>query len=200
MPRSNNKNPRTRATVPLTDRKNTMPDSKSSSHQPNRGHHFFRMARWPIAVLGAFMPPLCLATPPAGVVSNVLLAQGATVVPLNEKIAVGNNWSVSLEDKGQSEVYFQDLVVGPGGRTGWHSHPGLLLVTVKEGSVDFYDKDCVKRTYGVGQSFSESAEPHNALNSGSVNAHLLIAYIVKKGDPRRIETSQPNCGEPLGLQ
>jgi quercetin dioxygenase-like cupin family protein len=176
-------------------------DPKSSFRQPNNREHIVRIARRSLAVLGAVavVSTTTLATPPAGVVSNVILAQGATVIPLKEKITVGDNWSVNLEDKGQSDFYFQDLVVGPGGRTGWHSHPGLLLITVKEGSVDFYDKDCVKRTYGAGQSFSESAEPHNALNSGSGNAHLLIAYIVKKGEPRRIESAQPKCGEAFGL-
>jgi quercetin dioxygenase-like cupin family protein len=176
-------------------------DLKFSFRQPNNREHIVRIARRSLAVLGAVavVSTTTLATPPAGVVSNVILAQGATVIPLKEKITVGDNWSVNLEDKGQSDFYFQDLVVGPGGRTGWHSHPGLLLITVKEGSVDFYDKDCVKRTYGAGQSFSESAEPHNALNWGSGNAHLLIAYIVKKGEPRRIESAQPKCGEALGL-
>src|SRR2546425_13160943 len=153
------------------------------------------MLAWSVAV-----PTLAVATPPAGVVSNVIVAQGATLGPVKERAAVGDSWAVLLEDKGQSEFYFQDLVVGPGGRTGWHSHPGLLLITVKEGSFDFYNKDCVKHSYSAGQSFTEAAEPHNGLNPGPGNAHLLIAYIVKKGEPRRIESPQPKCGEALGLQ
>ena len=142
---------------------------------------------------------VALATPPAGVVSNVMLAQGATVRALKEHVSVGNTWMVKLEDTGPSEFYFQDLVIGPGGRSGWHSHPGVLLITVKEGSVDWYDKDCAKHSYGAGQSFTESAEAHNVLNPGSGNAHLLIAYIVKQGEPRRIEAPQPQCAEALGL-
>ena len=105
---------------------------------------------------------------------------------------------VNLEDRGQSEFYFQDLVVGPGGYTGWHSHPGLLMITVKEGSVDFYDKACTKHTYVAGQSFTEGAEPHAAMNRATGNARLLVAYIVKKGEPRRIDAPQPQCGARLG--
>jgi len=174
---------------------------KSSFDQSNEKMHIV-IAKWPLAVLGVavVVSTTALATPPAGVVSNVILAQGTTVISLKEKIAVGDNWNLDLENKGQSEFYMQDLVVGPGGHTGWHSHPGLLLITVREGSIDFYDKDCVKRTYGAGQSFTESAEPHNALNPGSGNAHLLVAYIIKKGEPRRIESPQPKCGEILGLR
>jgi hypothetical protein len=124
---------------------------------------------------------VALATPPAGVVSNVMLAQGATASALQEHVSVGNNWRVKLEDTGSSEFYFPDLVSGPGGRSGWHSPPGVLLITGKAGSVDWYDKDCAKHSYGAGPSFTESAEAHNVLNPDSGNAHLLITYIVKQG-------------------
>ena len=144
-------------------------------------------------------PTLAFGTPPAGVVSNVIIAQGATLDRVKERADVGGSWGVQLEDKGQSEFFFQDLVVGPDGYTGWHSHPGILLITVKEGSVDFYDKDCAKHTYAAGQSFTEGAEPHAAMNRGTGNARLLVAYIVKKGEPRRIEASQPACGASLGI-
>ena len=149
--------------------------------------------------LSVVVPTVAFATPPAGVVSNVIMAQGATLDPVKERAAVGDSWAVNLEDSGQSEFYFQDLVVGPGGYTGWHSHPGLLLITVKEGRVDFYDKACTKHTYVAGQSFTEGAEPHAAMNRGTGNARFLVAYIVKKGEPRRIEAPQPQCGATLGI-
>jgi len=139
-----------------------------------------------------------VATEPSGVISNVLLAQGRTINSLKEKIKVGE-WAVTLEDNGQSETYMQDLVIGPGGYSGWHSHPGLLLITMKDGAIDFYDKDCVKKVYAAGQSFSEGADPHALVNTSAVNARLLIAYIVKSGDPRRIERAQPKCGEALRI-
>jgi len=139
------------------------------------------------------------ATEPAGIESNVLLGQGRTLRTLKDYIKVGNDWMVSVEDQGQSEFYFQDFSMRPGGRTGWHSHPGLLLITVKEGGVDWYDKDCAKRSFTAGQSFTEGSEPHNVVNSGSGYARLLVFYIVKSGEPRRIENNQPTCGQSLQL-
>jgi quercetin dioxygenase-like cupin family protein len=150
-------------------------------------------------ICSVLVPTLAFATPPAGVVSNVIVAQGVTLGPVKERADVGDSWAVHLEDKGQSEFFFQDLVVGPGGYTGWHSHPGLLLITVKEGSVEFYDKECTKHTFAAGQSFTEGAEPHAAMNRGTGNARLLVAYIVKKGEPRRIEAPQPKCGATFGI-
>jgi quercetin dioxygenase-like cupin family protein len=152
-----------------------------------------------ILTCSVVVPTVAFATPPAGIVSNVIVAQGATLGPVKERADVGDNWSVNLQDKGQSEFFIQDLVVGPGGYTGWHSHPGILLVTVKEGSLEFYDKDCAKHTYVAGQSFTEGAEPHAAMNRGTGNARLLVAYVVKKGEPRRIEAAQPTCGAALGI-
>jgi len=144
-------------------------------------------------------PALATATPAAGVVSNVIVAQGVTTGPIRERASAAGGWAVSLEDQGQSELYFQDLVVGPGGYTGWHSHPGVLLITVKEGSIEFYHQDCSKHTYMAGQSFTEGADAHAAVNRGTGNARLLVAYIVKRGEPRRIEAPQPACGASLGI-
>jgi len=141
---------------------------------------------------------LAVATDPAGIVSNVFVAQG-TAGRIDEHIQIGSAWKLTPETQGESEFFHQDLVVGPGGRSGWHSHPGILLITVKEGSVDWYDNDCAKHTYAAGQSFTEGAGPHNVLNSGTTNARLLIAYITKKGDPRRIENVQPECGAKLQI-
>lgn len=156
-----------------------------------------------LVVTVALMTLACIdsasATDPSGIVSNVMLAQGRTISSLKERIKVGDKWTVALEDSGQSEMYFQDLVVGAGGYTGWHSHPGLLLITMQAGSIDFYNKDCVKTTYTAGQSFAEGAEPHALVNTGAVNARLLVAYIVKSGEPRRIERSQPKCGATLRI-
>ena len=94
-----------------------------------------------LVVLGValFLPLISAATDPSGVVSNVILGQGVPVKEIDEHVKGGDTWVVKLETKGQSDFFYQDLVVGPGGRTGWHSHPGLLMITIKEGSVDFYD-------------------------------------------------------------
>lgn len=152
-----------------------------------------------IAAGALFPSAVSEATEPSGIESNVLLAQGRTARLLKEHIRV-SDWTLSLEDSGGSEFYFQDLVIKPGGRSGWHSHPGLLLITVKDGSVDWYDKDCGKRSYIAGQSFTEGAEAHNVVNSAAGNARLLIAYIVKSGDPRRREDPQPRCAAALQLR
>jgi hypothetical protein len=74
------------------------------------------------------------------------------------------------------------------------------MVTVKEGAIDWYDRNCVKHIYTAGQSLTESNQPHTIVNSGPVNTRLFGWYIIKAGAPRRIEDPQPACAVPLGLQ
>ena len=149
----------------------------------------FGVGLWFSVGCSLLLPGTASATDPSGVVSNVILGQGFTA----------EGGSVNLDVSAPSDFYFQDLVVAPGGRTGWHSHPGLLMIAVKEGRIDFYDKDRHKGNFSAGQSFTESADPHNAFNTGTTNARLLVSYIIKKGEPRRIEQAQPPCAVPLQL-
>jgi hypothetical protein len=105
-----------------------------------------------------------------------------------------------LETTSAADIYSQDIVIAPGGYSGWHSHPGLFIGTVKEGSIDWYDQRCVKHTFTAGQSFTDSNTPHTIVNSGSVNTRLINLYIIKAGQPRRTEDPQPACGVALGLR
>ena len=52
---------------------------------------------------------------------------------------------VKLKTKGPIEVADQVLTIQPGGHTGWHSHPGPVLVVIKSGTFTLYngyDEDC----------------------------------------------------------
>jgi len=149
--------------------------------------------------------------PSHGIVSNVILAMGTTLDALSEEVFVdgnvdgddnaqhGNHWQVRLATSGVSNFYVQDATIAPGGYTGWHTHPGVLLVTVAAGSVDWYDANCGLHHYNTGDSFTENNEPHDVVNSGTENARLLAAYITKQGAARRAESDAPACAVALGL-
>jgi len=162
------------------------------------------------AVLGT--SAVVVATPGFNTILNVILAKGTNVGTLSEGVRIdgsvegednahhGNHWQVMLTTSGDSDFYVQDAIVGPGGFSGWHSHPGLLLVTVKSGTIDWYDANCVKHVRNTGDSFTESDENHQLVNSGSENTELLIAYIIKRGAPRRIDLPQaPGCAAAAGI-
>ena len=83
----------------------------------------------------------------------------------------------------------------PGGYSGWHVHPGYLTGTVISGSVTRYAADCSSQTFNAGQTFYEtSAQPFTVKNPGSVNAVVLVTFVVPGGTPKtglRIEADQP---------
>ena len=39
------------------------------------------------------------------------------------------------------DVVTQSITVAPGGHAGWHSHPGPVFVTVRSGTLTFYEAD-----------------------------------------------------------
>jgi quercetin dioxygenase-like cupin family protein len=93
------------------------------------------------------------------------------------------------------EVVTQQATFAPGGYSGWHVHPGYLTGTVVSGQIVRYATDCTSQTFSAGQTFYEtSAAPFTVKNEGSVNAVVLVTFVVPGGTPKtglRIEADQP---------
>jgi len=110
-----------------------------------------------------------------------------------------DHWTAKLVTSGPSNFIVQDVVYIPGGHTGWHSHPGILLSSVISGSIEWYDSDCEKHVYNPGDSLTESTQTHYVRNVGTENAHFMVTYVIAKGQPRRIDQPAPSCAAALGL-
>jgi len=91
----------------------------------------------------------------------------------------------------------QNTIV-PGGSSGWHSHPGIVLVTVKVGTVTFYSADCSLNVYPAGTSFveREGDGPGLARNEGTVDAIVVATFIDFPGTTVfRVGEDNPGCPE-----
>lgn len=154
-----------------------------------------------IALLSALaVTTIALATPPLGFIVNDILAKGVISSNISEEINIKKSpggsdkpWGLELESHGATDFYVQHLVLAPGGYSGWHSHPGILIGTVTSGSIDFYDANCQKRTVNAGDVYFETGHTHGIVNTGSQNADLSISYLIKHNAPRRVEESAPAC-------
>src|SRR5262245_9240420 len=73
-----------------------------------------------------------LATPGVGVVGPVQ-ARGTIGPTDGPNLVVNSKSGVHLKALGNTDLVTQHLTIAPGGNTGWHSHPGPVLVTVKAG-------------------------------------------------------------------
>ncbi len=151
------------------------------------------------AVAGLALAVTALATPGSGVLSATVFARAnfQDPVDLKFKIDLGGKKARHREDrdgekedgnkeiltvKKTRETVVQQIVMSPGGQTGWHSHPGPVIVLIKAGALTFYDGDdpaCGSRTYTAGQSFIDSGQGHVHIarnESASENLELWAVY------------------------
>jgi quercetin dioxygenase-like cupin family protein len=96
----------------------------------------------------------------------------------------------------QAEVVFQKSVSPPGWSGGWHTHRGVVFVTVAEGALTYYDEHdpCHGRTFSEGEGFVEEAhgdDVHIARNEGSTDLVLYLMYVVEKDNALRTDQPAP---------
>ncbi len=144
---------------------------------------------------------VALATPNSGILLNNVVARAgfADPVDLKFKVTTANGQEV-IHVRNAQETVMQQVVIAPGGYTGWHTHPGPVLVLVKAGALTLYsseDPTCVGRTYTAGQAFIDRGQGHVHIgrNEGSENLEIWSAYFdVPPGLPFRIDAPNPgNC-------
>jgi quercetin dioxygenase-like cupin family protein len=150
---------------------------------------------------------IALATPTIGAVYNVVLSTGTAARDINahahlEIPGMHEDFSVALSTDGASNVIQQEIKFAPGGTTGWHTHPGILLLTLAadSGPIDWYDAKCGKTVYNAGDSWTEGTKLHDVVNNSSTDAHFLVTYIVAKDVNKRTDQSAPRCAADLGLK
>jgi quercetin dioxygenase-like cupin family protein len=150
---------------------------------------------------------LAFATPTVGAWYNVVLSTGTAEQDIH---AHGNLVIPGMEEDfgavvvtdGASNVIQQEIKFSPGGTTGWHTHPGIVLLTLAadSGPVDWYDSKCGKTVYSAGDSWTEGTKVHDVVNHGSIDAHYLVTYIVAKDVLKRTDHAAPRCAAALGLE
>jgi quercetin dioxygenase-like cupin family protein len=149
---------------------------------------------------------IAVATPSLEVLYNVILVTGTANHDVHAHAHVAlpgreDGFSAEVETEGAANFIVQDVIFAPGGTTGWHKHPGVLLLslTADSGSVDWYDANCVKHVYNAGDSWTEGTTLHDVVNTSSSNAHFIATYIVAKGVSKRTDEPAPSCAAALGL-
>jgi mannose-6-phosphate isomerase-like protein (cupin superfamily) len=95
------------------------------------------------------------------------------------------------------DTAYQQLTIAPGGRTGWHTHPGPTFVAVAEGEGTLYHgmPGCPATKYGVNTGFMQpQTEVHNMRNEGSTPLVLWAFYALPPGTANaaiRVDQPQP---------
>jgi quercetin dioxygenase-like cupin family protein len=109
-----------------------------------------------------------------------------------------DTYSVDLKSKDNSDILVTNLAIAAGGHSGWHYHPGPVLVIVKTGAVTLYDENdpsCTGHRYIAGTVFvEEGGVVHIARNEGTVDETMVASSFLPAGAPGRIDAEAPgNC-------
>ena len=142
-----------------------------------------------------------LATPGVGLLGPVQ-ARGTLGPNVGPNLVVNSKTGVHLKALGSTNIVTQQIRIAPGGNTGWHSHPGPVLVTVKSGSIQLFyasDTSCQGVVYEAGDSFVDRGDEnvHIARASPFDGVELWATYFVPGGDPSapfRLDAPDPGTG------
>jgi quercetin dioxygenase-like cupin family protein len=70
-----------------------------------------------------------------------------------------DNWQVELKAKPALDIAVRRFTYPPGSHTGWHRHPGPVLIQLVQGTVTFYEApDCKKIEVSAGDSYVDLGE------------------------------------------
>ena len=138
-----------------------------------------------------------LATPPTGIISGTVVARAGFLDPVDLKIKMAHEHQEVIHVPDARETVMQQIVIGPGGQTGWHSHPGPVVVLIKSGTLTLYSGEagCNGRAYSAGQAFIDSGQGHVHLarnESTTENVELWATYFdVPPQGAFRIDAADP---------
>ena len=148
-----------------------------------------------IDTLKTYIANLSAVKAPTQAQINALKTYTDRLADLRTRPQTAINW----QSKGSVDVANVTVNVAPGGDSGWHTHPGIVFVTVKSGTITFYNQTCVGTVHAAGTSFTEANGngPGMARNeSTTVPVELVVTYVVPTGAALRIDTPVAPCVLP----
>ncbi len=135
-----------------------------------------------------------LATTSSGLVGT-FMSRGTVSQPVHF-----NTGAVKLQTKASVDAVMQMITFGAPSTSGWHSHPGVVIVTLTSGSLARYDEHCSRTVYTAGTASSGFIESGNhaglVRNEGATAAVVHVTYLVPAGTPDadlRINRDNPGC-------
>lgn len=152
------------------------------------GARYGRLKRYGIGVAAAAVVAGALVS------TRTLLADptGLDIIPLAQGFSTERE--IEMHAKGPNDILQAKLVFQPSGDTGWHTHPGPVIVVVKSGALtEIHRNGCVS-VHPAGSVFFETAgEVHRAINQTGGVTEVYVTFISPSGAP----PLQP-AGDPGG--
>ena len=126
----------------------------------------------------------------------VVRASLVTFPEIDAKADKSGKWDLFLKTKDSSSIGVDLITVRTGGYSGWHTHRGITLVSVKTGQVSVQDGEtCAITVYQAGEGWVDGANhSHNVSNPYGLTAELVAVQMRPFGTPGRVDAAAPaNC-------
>jgi quercetin dioxygenase-like cupin family protein len=112
------------------------------------------------------------------------------IIPLAQGYSPDHN--VILHVKGPTDVLQTELIFQPGGTTGWHIHPGPVVVVVKSGALTEIHSNGCMTVHPAGSGFFEQPdEVHNVVNQTGIVTEVYATFLSPSGAPPLIPVPDP---------
>jgi len=116
---------------------------------------------------------------------------------LNQSAQV-NSDRIKFQTKDATIFRTQKVDIAAGGFSGWHHHPGVILVSVIAGAVTVESADCTSKTLGPGQpdgyAFVEGGDsPLQVSSAGGATEYATQVTAATDPPVFRIEDDPPPC-------
>ena len=132
-------------------------------------------------------PPKTAASQPSqtlGQGSTPTFIGQATYQDMDKVKRVTPDWHVELKAKGGLEVVVRSFAYAAGSFTGWHKHPGPVLIQVVEGTVTFFEANdpCTPIVVSAGQGYlDDGVHGHIGRNLSGAPAKDITIYLAPPG-------------------
>jgi quercetin dioxygenase-like cupin family protein len=108
----------------------------------------------------------------------------ATYADVDKVKRRADDWQVELKAKGGLEVVVRSFAYEAGSYTGWHRHPGPVLIQVVQGTVTFFEADapCTPIVVRAGEGYLDNGEVgHIGRNLSGAFAKDVTIYLAPPG-------------------
>ena len=133
-------------------------------------------------------------TPSSGVTPTIIARGNIGAFHVQSKF---EKYNIELKTHDDTDIQVRSAIALPGSYSGWHTHPGPVILVIKTGTLTLYDASdptCEPKVYPAGTAFFEGTTTHNVKNEGAVTVEYATIFFVPKNGPTRIEADFPtNC-------
>jgi quercetin dioxygenase-like cupin family protein len=153
------------------------------------------LAAMTVTAAAAFVASAGHAEPASGVTPTVLAR--ANLPAFKVRSAQDAPFDFTAKAKDPMDIVVRRHDYAPGSTTGWHQHPGPVIITVTQGTLAYYEYDdpnCTRHEVSAGQAFIDDGHGHVVRNESGAAAQDISIITAAADDAVPFRSNLPAPG------